>query len=325
MGKLIGIGEALIDMIPTESSKMIKNVAAFSPIVGGAPANVCGAFSKLGGESYMVTQLGNDPFGDKIIDNFTEFNICTDYISRTSKANTALAFVALMEDGNREFSFYRNPSADMLLDMSFIKKEWFLNSFALHFCSVSLGDTPMKQAHKRAIEYALEEGNIISFDPNLRFNLWESKEKLKKAVLEFLPYAHVLKVSDEELEFITGITDENAAIKSLFVGNVSLVLYTKGADGADAYTKNETAHADGVKVKAVDTTGAGDAFIGSFLFNLEKELAENGKIDNLSKETLEKMLTFSNVYCAKSVLKSGAIASYPTLQEMQQHLNWSAK
>ncbi len=318
MGKLIGIGEALIDMIPAESGKMIKDVAAFSPIVGGAPANVCGAFSKLGGESYMVTQLGNDPFGDKIIDNFTKFNIGTEYISRTSEANTALAFVALMEDGNREFSFYRNPSADMLLDSASIKKEWFTDSFALHFCSVSLGDTPMKQAHKRAIEYALEAGNIISFDPNLRFNLWESEEKLKQAVLEFLPYAHVLKVSDEELEFITGITDESEAVKSLFVGNVSLVLYTKGADGAEAYTKSQTAHADGVKVKAFDTTGAGDAFIGSFLFNLERALAGNKRIDDLSKETLEKMLQFSNRYCAKSVMKPGAIASYPSLSEMQQ-------
>lgn len=317
MGKLIGIGEALIDMIPAESGKMIKNVAAFSPIVGGAPANVCGAFSKLGGESYMVTQLGNDPFGDKIIDNFTEFNIGTEYISRTSEANTALAFVALMEDGNREFSFYRNPSADMLLDKASIKKEWFADSFALHFCSVSLGDTPMKEAHKRAIEYALEAGNIISFDPNLRFNLWESEEKLKQAVLEFLPYAHVLKVSDEELEFITGIRDEREAVKSLFVGNVSLVLYTKGADGAEAYTKTVTAHADGVKVKAFDTTGAGDAFIGSFLFNLERALAGNKRIDDLSKETLEKMLEFSNQYCAKSVMKPGAIASYPSLSEMQ--------
>lgn len=318
MGKLIGTGEALIDMIPAESGKMIKDVAAFSPIVGGAPANVCGAFSKLGGESYMVTQLGNDPFGDKIIDNFKEFNIGTEYISRTSEANTALAFVALMEDGNREFSFYRNPSADMLLDKASIKKEWFADSFALHFCSVSLGDTPMKQAHKRAIEYALEAGNIISFDPNLRFNLWESEEKLKQAVLEFLPYAHVLKVSDEELEFITGITDESEAIKSLFVGNVSLVLYTKGADGAEAYTRSKTAHADGVKVKAFDTTGAGDAFIGSFLFNLERALAGNKSIDDLSKETLEKMLQFSNLYCAKSVMKPGAIASYPSLSDMQQ-------
>lgn len=319
MGKLIGIGEALIDMIPTESGKQIKDVVSFSPIVGGAPANVCGAFSKLGGESFMITQLGNDPFGDKIIDNFTEFHIHAEYISRTSEANTALAFVALKEDGNREFSFYRNPSADMLLEPEQIKEEWFADCFALHFCSVSLGNTPMKQAHKRAVEYAVNAGSVISFDPNLRFNLWESEEALRKAVLEFLPYAHVLKVSDEELFFITGIKEEEEAIRSLFTGNVSLVLYTEGAKGARAYTKKVTAHAQGVKVKAVDTTGAGDAFIGSFLFSLNRELADGKKIEELTSEAMEKMLRFSNEYCAKSVLKPGAIASYPDFEEMERH------
>ncbi|MGN0155228.1 MAG: carbohydrate kinase [Lachnospiraceae bacterium] len=318
MRKLIGIGEALIDMIPTESGKMIKEVGAFSPIVGGAPANVCGAFSKLGGQSYMITQLGKDPFGDKIIDNFTQYHIGCEYISRTEKANTALAFVALKEDGNREFSFYRKPSADMLLEPEQIRKEWFHDAFALHFCSVSLGDTPMKLAHKKAIEYALESNCIISFDPNLRFNLWDSKEALREEVLEFLPYAHVLKVSDEELEFITGIKDETEAIKKLFVGNVSLVLYTKGAEGADAYTNKLSAHADGVNVKAVDTTGAGDAFIGSFLFNLGKAMEAGNTIEDMSLESLEQMLQFSNRYCAKSVLKSGAIASYPTDAEMKE-------
>ncbi|MCM1157622.1 MAG: carbohydrate kinase [Bacteroidales bacterium] len=318
MGKLIGIGEALIDMIPTKSGSPIKEVPAFSPIVGGAPANVCGAYSKLGGESYMITQLGKDPFGDKIIDNFRQYHIHDDYVSRTDKANTALAFVALKEDGNREFSFYRSPSADMLLEPEQIKREWFDGASALHFCSVSLGDTPMKQAHKQAVAYAAEAGCIISFDPNLRFNLWKSEKALKEAVWEFLPYAHVLKVSDEELEFITGTADEEKAVKSLFTGNVSLILYTKGEKGAMAYTKKNSAGADGVKVKAVDTTGAGDAFIGSFLFNLVEELQEIKTLDALPEESLVRMLEFSNAYCAKSVLRQGAIASYPTLEEMSK-------
>lgn len=317
MGKLIGIGEALIDMIPLESGKQIKQTAAFSPVVGGAPANVCGAFAKLGGEAYMITQLGNDPFGDKIIDNFNEFHIHTEYISRTDRANTALAFVSLTEDGNREFSFYRNPSADMLLEPEQIKKEWFANAFALHFCSVSLGDIPMRQAHKKAVEYALEAGGIISFDPNLRFNLWNSKEALREAVHNFIPYAHVLKVSEEELFFITGIKEEEAAIRSLFIGNVSLILYTEGEKGAKAYTKKVTASAGGVKVKAVDTTGAGDAFIGSFLYQMEQLLSCGAKVNGFSREELERMLQFSNAYCGKSVGKPGAIASYPTNKDMQ--------
>lgn len=333
MGKLIGIGEALIDMIPTEINKPIKDVAAFAPIVGGAPANVCGAFSKLSGESQMITQLGDDPFGDKIIDAFKKFDIGCDYIQRTSKANTALAFVALKDGGGREFSFYRRPSADMLMEASQIKEEWFEDTFALHFCSVSLGDFPMKDAHKKAVEFAKKTGALISFDPNLRFNLWDSREDLKQAVLEFIPFADILKVSDEELTFITGIEDEETALNSLFRGNVKLIVYTKGADGAYAFTQKVKAFADGVKVDAIDTTGAGDAFIGSFLYSLceyfndasedinSEKMRESLYIeqvfDGLSEEQLYKMLVFSNKYCSMSVMKNGAIESYPTLDDMK--------
>lgn len=330
MGKLIGIGEALIDMIPTETNKPIKDVAAFSPIVGGAPANVCGAFSKLSGESQMITQLGDDPFGDKIIDTFREFSIGCDYIQRTDNANTALAFVALSDNGGREFSFYRRPSADMLMDESQVEEEWFEDAFALHFCSVSLGDFPMKKAHYKAIEYAEKKGALISFDPNLRFNLWESKERLKEAVCEFIPFANILKISDEELEFITGTADEEQAVRSLFRGKVKLIIYTKGSAGAFAYTKNVSAFADSMKVNAVDTTGAGDAFIGSFLYSLEKHIHNENRdcidnkscnyndysFDKLTGKDLAAMLEFSNRYCGKSVMKNGAIESYPTLTEM---------
>lgn len=330
MGKLISIGEALVDMIPAETGKPIKEVLAFSPVVGGAPANVCGAFSKLGGISYMITQLGEDPFGDKIMDNFKKYQIRTDYVKRTEKANTALAFVSLMEDGNREFSFYRKPSADMLLAPEDIKEEWFEEADFLHFCSVSLSDSPMKQAHKRAIEYALLHNALISFDPNLRFNLWDSLEALYDAVWEFLPYAHILKVSDEELTFITGIENEREAIAKLFTGNVSLIVYTMGSKGAVVFTRDGMIKAQGVKVKAVDTTGAGDAFIGSFLFQLGERLsgiaawrATDGiglkeALSDISMEDYRNMLAFSNSYCAKSVLKNGAIASYPTIGEMKR-------
>ena len=135
--KLIAIGEALIDFIPESAGSAIKDVNAFLPAVGGAPANVCGAFTKLGGRSEMITQLGMDGFGDKILDAFKEAGIGSSYVKRTDIANTSLAFVALKEDGNREFSFYRNPGADMLFRAEDVQKEWFEDAYALHFCSVS--------------------------------------------------------------------------------------------------------------------------------------------------------------------------------------------
>jgi fructokinase len=316
MKNLLAIGEALIDFIPNESGKALKEVKAFQPVVGGAPANVCGAYQKLGGQSAMITQLGNDPFGDKIIDEFKMYQIDCSYIQRTDKANTSLAFVALKEDGNREFSFYRKPGADMLLDSVSIKKEWFQDSFALHFCSVSLGDFPMKEAHEIAINYAKDAKALVSFDLNLRLALWDNEEDLRKAVLEFIPKAHILKISDEELEFVTGKKTMEESIEQLFCGNVELIVYTKGADGAEVYTKNTKAESHGHKVKAIDTTGAGDAFIGSFLYQMARDGIDQSNISTLTSEKMKSYLDFSNDYCSRSVQKVGAIASYPTREEM---------
>lgn len=318
MKQLLAIGEALIDFIPEESGKPIKAVSSFRPAVGGAPANVCGAFGKLGGKAGMITQLGADPFGDKIVEEFQRYEIDCSCVQRTDAANTSLAFVALEENGNREFSFYRKPGADMLLNPDLIKREWFADAYALHFCSVSLGEFPMKQAHEKAIEFAREAGALISFDINLRPALWESEAALRKAVLEFLPKAHILKISDEELSFVTGKTTVEEAKEELFSGNTQLVVFTKGAEGAEGYTKTEKAVSVGKQVKAADTTGAGDAFIGSFLYQLYADGIDTSGLKRLSAEQMKKYLDFSNAYCGKSVQKPGAIASYPVMAEMRE-------
>ncbi len=318
MKKLVAIGEALIDFIPTEKGCSLGEVDTFHPVTGGAPANVCGAYTKLGGTSEMITQLGNDAFGDKIEKDLKGFGIQTEHIIRTDEANTCLAFVSLMEDGNREFSFYRKPSADMLLQKQDINEKWFENSFALHFCSVSLGEYPMKYAHKTAIEYAKKAGAIISFDPNIRLPLWNDHKALKNTVLEFLPYADILKISDEELEFITGYQTIEQAKEILFQGNVKVVIFTKGAEGAEVYTNHMKATSEGKKVKALDTTGAGDAFIGSFLYQLSADGMTAETLSDLSEQKAVEYMNFSNAYCAYSVQGKGAIASYATMEDMKK-------
>ena len=185
----------------------------------------------------------------------------------------------MKEDGNREFSFYRKPGADMLMEAKDVDAAWFQDAYALHFCSVSLGEFPMKEAHRKAIDCARRAGCMISFDPNIRLPLWENPEALRNVIWEFAPMAHVLKISDEELEFITGKADIKEALPRLFAGNTRLV-------------------------------------IGAFLFCMAKDGVEVDQLASLSREQLEKYLAFANKFCAKSITKYGAIASYPTLTEM---------
>lgn len=310
---LAAIGEALIDFIPDKTGCDFSDVTGFSPAVGGAPANVCAAFTRLGGSSRMLTQLGDDPFGRKIIRELSDCGIDTSYILQTKKANTALAFVSLSADGNRTFSFYRSPSADMLYSAENLNPAAFEDVFCLHFCSVSLGEFPMKQAHRAAIALARKSGAMVSFDPNLRFPLWEDREQLRRTVNEFIPLADVVKISDEELEFITGEKNWESGIKKLFRGNVRLVIYTCGSSGAYAYTKSTSAFSPAEGVNAADTTGAGDGFIGSFLWKLRESGAD---ITAITPRQLEECLSFSNKFCSISVQRKGAIVSYPTLEDM---------
>ena len=310
--KVISIGEALIDFIPQQKGVALKDVEGFLRVPGGAPLNVAAAVAKLGGKAQMLTKLGVDGFGDAILEEVMPLGVDVSRVSRTNQANTALAFVSLKEDGERDFSFYRHPSADMLLGEEEICEEDFMNGAILHFCSVSLIDAPIKQAHKKAIEYAIKHNGIISFDPNVRLPLWESPQECRQAILEFLPLANIVKVSDEELEFITSIKDEEEALKSLFVGNVEVVIYTKGTNGSEFITKGRTIHVPSFRVKVEDTTGAGDSYIGSFLYQVAQTVDTLEAFIQLDEEKVMDMMTFSAATAALTVSKKGAIAALPT-------------
>ncbi len=264
----------------------------------------------------MITQLGADPFGDKITRALAQAGIDTSCISYTEEANTALAFVSLAKDGNRTFSFYRKPSADMLLNEDQIKQEWFDDAFALHFCSVSLGDFPMRGAHVKAITSARKENAMISFDPNLRFQLWDNKEELKNVVRKFISMTDILKISDEELGFITGMDTIEKALPLFFDKGVKLVIFTCGSRGAYSFTRNNHAFSPAGRVKAVDTTGAGDGFIGAFLWKLHALGISADNIESLTEADMNSLLEFANRFCAISVQSSGAIDSYPSLDEI---------
>ncbi|MGD6846451.1 carbohydrate kinase [Rossellomorea aquimaris] len=318
MAKLFSIGEVLIDFIPLEKGVALKDVLSFERAPGGAPANVAAAVAKFGQESVMISKLGLDAFGDFLVGKLAEVGVNTDFILRTDEANTALAFVSLKEDGERDFSFYRNPSADLLLDASELNENMFGQGDFLHFCSVDLVESPMKYTHEKAIDLVKSKHGIISFDPNVRLPLWEKKEDCRRTILEFLPKAHIVKVSDEELEFITGIPEEKEALNSLFRGDVEVVIYTQGAKGATVLTKDTELFKQGFQVDAVDTTGAGDAFIGGFLTVLIKNKTGKGNLKEFVEKNSEELLMFANASGALTTANKGGINALPSIEEIEE-------
>lgn len=311
MKKLITIGEALIDFIPIETGVALKEVSGFIKSPGGAPANVACCVKKLGGKSQIISKLGNDAFGDFLEEKMSSVGIDTRSILRSDKANTALAFISLHADGEREFSFYRKPSADMLLEANEIDAGWFKMGDVLHFCSVDLVDAPVRNAHDEAIRIAKEKDMIISFDVNVRLSLWDDHNEYRKIINKYIDKANILKVSDEELEFVTKISDEEKAIESLRK-RVDILVYTKGAEGAYIYMKNIVAHHNGFKVNAVDATGAGDSFIGAVLY----QLLYKYDMSQLGETELQNIITFANATAALVVTKKGAIDVMPTLEQV---------
>lgn len=313
--KLCGIGEALIDFIPEVKGQRLKDVTSFTRVAGGAPANVVGAVTKLGIPSKFLTKLGDDPFGDYIVEVLDQAGIDTSNIERDQEGETALAFVSLAADGNRDFKFYRKNSADLRYNVEDIPTDVLDDCGMIHFCSVDLVESPMKQAHKKLIDMAIAQNVKVSFDPNLRFSLWDDLDQLKETVNEFLDYADIIKISDEELEFITGYTDIKDAVPGLLSKRAKYVVYTKGKDGAEVYTKDGVVEASGYTVDVRDTTGAGDSFIGAFLYCLLRDEVED--LNSVSKETLHSYLDFANAYAANTTTKEGALAAMADAQEVE--------
>ena len=255
----------------------------------------------------MISQVGEDAFGTHILNVLRAANVDISSVFRTNRANTALAFVSLDAAGNREFSFYRNPSADLFLDEKQITPEMFESCAVLHFCSVDLVDYPVRGAHRRAIELAKQAGAFISFDPNVRLPLWSSPADCQAAIRQFLPCADLVKLSDDEIEFVTGCADERAAAEKLFALGVRMVVVTRGANGSAAYTPSCHAETATISEPVTDTTGAGDSFIGSFLYQLTRDGVSADELASLSEQTLAEYLRFSARCASFTVQHRGAV------------------
>ncbi|KAM1466651.1 hypothetical protein ACFX2I_031830 [Malus domestica] len=310
-GMVVSFGEMLIDFVPTESGVSLAEAPGFLKAPGGAPANVAIAVARLGGKAAFVGKLGDDEFGHMLAGILKQYGVTGEGISFDQGARTALAFVTLRADGEREFMFYRNPSADMLLKPDELNIELIKSAKVFHYGSISLIVEPCRSAHLKAMEVAKEAGALLSYDPNLREALWPSREEAKKQIMSIWDKADVIKVSDVELEFLTGspkIDDANAM--TLWRDSLKLLLVTLGEKGCRYYTKNFRGVVESFEVNAVDTTGAGDSFVGALLAKIvdDHSILEDEK-------RLREVLKFANACGAITTTKKGAIPALPNESE----------
>ena len=304
------IGEILIDL--TQSGKTEQGIPKFDANPGGAPANLAVAAARLGARTAFIGRVGNDSFGDYLKRCLAENGVDVRGMSVDEKARTTLAVVALDERGERTFSFYRDPSADVNLSMEHVPMELLGGTKVLHFGSVSLTAEPARTATLEAAKTAKASGAYVSYDPNYRASLWPDEETAVRNMTEPLSMVDILKVSDEELPLLTGCTDPEKGSARLTDQGVRLVLVTLGAEGAFYRFDGHTGHVPGVPCQVGDTNGSGDTFFGAAL----SQLVKLDSLDQLTVPELERILAFANKAASITTSRHGAIPAMPTLAEV---------
>ncbi|MBN1965848.1 MAG: hypothetical protein JW910_14445 [Anaerolineae bacterium] len=296
---IVSFGELLIDFVALETGVSVGEASGFEKKPGGAPANVAVAVARLGVPSAFLGQVGDDPFGHYLAGVLRTEGVNVDGLRFSDEARTMLAFVSLRGDGERSFSFYRHPSADVLMKPEDLALDVIDAAKVFHFGSVSMIGEPSGTTTLTAARYAKEHGLLVSYDPNLRLSLWPSEEAAREGMLRGLDYAQVVKVSAEELDFLTG----GAGIDPLWRDGMQLIVVTQGAEGATAHTRAGSVYVPGFSVGAVDTTGAGDGFVAGMLI----QLYEAGGLP----EDLAGALRFANAVGALTTTQRGAIPAMP--------------
>ncbi len=306
MRDVVALGELLIDFAALETDSAGYPTMKANP--GGAPANFLGALNKYGKKVGFLGKVGDDTFGHLLINSLKSAHIDTRGVVLDKNYFTTLAFVTFDDGGDRSFAFARKPGADTQLRFDEVDLSLIDESKVLHFGTLSLTGEPMRTTTQKAVQYAKNQGKLITFDPNLRIPLWDDLEEAKAQILWGLNQADFAKISDEEVEFLWDCTPEAGAEKILNEFGVSLVLLTLGKDGSIAMTKSARGTASCPKVNPIDTTGAGDICGGSALSCL-LDLGKN--FGDLTGEELTSVAQFASTAASLSTEASGGIPSIP--------------
>lgn len=310
---VVALGELLIDFTENGISGQGNPIYEANP--GGAPCNVLSMLTKAGRKTAFIGKVGQDIFGNRLKATLEEVGIDTSALVMDEDVRTTLAFVETLPDGDRDFSFYRNPGADMMLREEELSESLLKNTDIFHFGTLSMTHEEVRRATKRAVQIAKESGAVISFDPNLRPPLWKTLEEAKEQTAYGLSQCNILKISDNEIQWFTGEEDFDAGIRKLKSQyDIPLILLSMGKDGSRAYYKDLRVEvAPFLQENTIETTGAGDTFGGCCLHYV----LEYG-LDHLDEEKLRQMLTFANGAASIITTRKGALRVMPDLHEVEK-------
>ncbi|WP_432698136.1 carbohydrate kinase family protein [Marinobacterium sp. YM272] len=314
MNKVICFGEALIDMLSNRiGGADPAGPETFTKYPGGAPANVAVAVGKLGGNSYFAGKVGQDMFGDCVRDAMASAGVRTDYLLQSDEAKTPLAFVSLDQHGERSFEFYRDNTADLLFRAQEFEDDWFAEPGVFHFCSNTLTEAGIREATLAGVRKAREAGFIVSFDINLRHNLWPADFDPLPSVWEAIEQCDLLKLCSEELEFLCRDQEEEAVIQRIQDAGVSLILITDGGNPLHYIGNHLAGKLQPPSAKTIDSTAAGDAFTGGVLYALSTRNLGIDQLRQLNDEAmLEEILNTGMLCGAFAVTRKGAFDALPT-------------
>jgi fructokinase len=310
---VVALGELLIDFTENGESAQGNPILEANP--GGAPCNVLAMLNRLGKKTAFIGKVGNDTFGRQLAEVVQQGGTDTTNLILDDSVHTTLAFVHTFPDGEREFSFYRNPGADMMLKQEEVMPEVIAAGKIFHFGTLSSTHEGVRAATRYAIGLAKENGLLISFDPNLREPLWQSLEDARREIAYGLSQCDILKISDNELEFMTGTSDYTKGVAMLWeqYPNIQILFVTLGKDGSRAYYKDKMVEKKPfLGVKTIEKTGAGDTFEGCALYYL----LEHG-LEHLTEENLAELLVFANAGASLITTRKGALKVMPEKSEIE--------
>ena len=316
MPKALCIGELLIDFVSTIPDVTLAEAPGFVKAPGGAPANVAVGLAKLGMDAGFIGKVGADAFGDFLRETLQQNSVDTDSLISDEGSRTTLAFVVTRSDGMKDITFYRHPGADIQLAPDEINTDYIQSADLFHYGSVSLSHSPSREATLHAIQAAKAGGAMLSYDPNLRLMLWDNANDAKHWIWEVMPYADVVKLSEEEWEFVTGDAGLEHGIDRILRRGVKLIVVTLGERGC-YYTNGITnGFVDGFAVDVVDTLGAGDAFVAAML----TQLMQHTDLLALERVRLDEIMRYANAAGALATQKVGVIPALPTPPDIEHFL-----